>query len=160
MRWLQFHLDHLVKGMGGGANPKTLIVCISLATALAMHYRLQGNLHSGALGWMQFWRNQDPISKQKAESGYWYVTNYTYHIPLPSSLSFHVHLFVYLIMLHTGQFLPSFHDLSRMRFLCVISSNTPLEWGVCSMWPVLSICCPFSILGALGGWTELGNLYL
>lgn len=141
-------------GRGPGGYPNDfhrMSVCISLATALAIHHCLQGNLCLGALGWLQFWTNQDLISKQQAESGYWeYATNCTHHIPRPNSLSFHVDLFVYLIMLRTGLFLLSFHDLSPMRFLCVISSNSSIGMGC--LLHVARVKCLVPIFDFRGPW--------
>lgn len=134
-------------------------VCISLAITLAIHDCLHWSLSAGGLCWMQFWTIRILLTNRKQSLDVEYVTNYTHYIPLLNSLFFHVDLFVYLITLHTGQLLPSFHDLSQMRFLYVVSSNSSIRMDPRSMWPVLNVWCPFFTAGALWGWIELGNLY-
>lgn len=102
-------------------------------------------------------QNQNSISKLKVDLGAQYATNNTHRVSLLSSLSFPVDLFVYLIMLLTGQLLLSFHDLSQMRFLLCSSSNSLIRMECLSMWPVLNVCCPLSITRTLLRWTGLGT---
>lgn len=71
-------------------------------------------------------QNQNSVSKQKADLGVQYATNSTHQVPLLNRLSFPVDLFVYLIMLLTGLLL-SFHDLSQVKFLLCISSNSSIR---------------------------------
>lgn len=160
VRWLQLLLGHFVKGEKAIPNTFTRFLCVSSAIcwpSITICSQICVREHQVGCNSEQI---RILLASRRQSLDAEYATNCTHHIPLLNSLSCRVNLFVYLIVLRMGQFLPSSHNLPQMRFLCVTLPTAPLEWGSCSMRPVLNVWCPFSISGALGGWTELGNLYL
>lgn len=127
MKSLQLHGDHLVMGIRKVSQWLSLYFClfifghlfghnISHLLLLAIKFELEST------GFEEI-RNKIRIlfASKKQSSDVEYVTNNTHHIPLLNSLSFHIGLFVYLIMLLTGQLLLSFYNLSQaVFFLCSI----------------------------------------
>lgn len=129
MMWLQLLLDHFVKGEKAIPNTFIRFRCVSLAIrwpSITICSEIGVREHQVGCNSEQI---RILLANRRQSLFTEYATNCTHHIPLLNSLSFHVDLFVYLIMLRTGQFLPSFHDLSQMRFLCVISSNSSIGMG-------------------------------